>query len=445
MSDHEQLSEELVRKCLKKGAGAAEVYLRSAHEVSVDVRNGAIETVKEASSSGLGIRIFTGRKMGFASSNDLAPASLDRAVEKAVSFARIMVEDKANVLPEATGETRVDGLFDPDLGKVPLDKKIDLARTAEKMALKDARITKSDGAGYSQTESEVWIANSNGLLQGFRSSVCRLGVAVIAEKDGQKSPGGEYCSRRSLAALDPPEKIAGKAAENAVRMLGPKSVKTQKAPVIFDREVTASLLGGIISAMNGEKVSQGASFLAGRTGQSIAVEQMTLVDDGTMAGGLGSAPFDDEGVPTARRIMIDRGVLRGFMYNTAAAVLAGTKSTGNASRSGYDGLPEIGPHNFYMEAGQAKRADILASTPRGLLVTELTGYGINPVSGNFSGGVSGFWIEDGRIVHPVIGLTVAGSAEEILKGIDAVADDLDRRLALAAPTIRVRGLQIGGD
>jgi PmbA protein len=200
-----------------------------------------------------------------------------------------------------------------------------------------------------------------------------------------------------------------------------------------------------LGAVNGERVLQGASFLAKMMDQRIAAESVTIVDDGTREKAMASAPFDGEGVPTQKRVIVERGVLRGFLYNTAVAKRAGVKSTGNASRGGFDGLPGIGPHNFTMAAGTAKFDDIVAATQTGLLLKSVTGYGINPVNGHFSGGAAGFWIENGKIAFPVQGLTIAGTADEILNGIDMVADDLDPNLSMAAPTLRVRLLQIGGE
>ncbi len=226
-------------------------------------------------------------------------------------------------------------------------------------------------------------------------------------------------------------------------------VKTQKAAVIFDPDVAYGLLGGILGAVNGEQVLQGASFLGSKLNQKIGSELITVIDDGTRPKGVSSAPFDGEGVPTQKRMIIDRGVLKGFMYNTIVARRAGVKSTGNASRAGFTSLPDIGPNNFYMAAGNSTVEEIIKTTKAGLLLKEVTGYGINPVNGNFSGGASGFWIEDGKVAFPVKGLTIAGTADEMLNGIDMVANDLDLDRApyfrMTAPTFRIKLLQIGGE
>jgi len=267
----------------------------------------------------------------------------------------------------------------------------------------------------------------------------------VAEKGDQKNTGGEYCSRVFFGDLVPLEEIAAVASRKAIELLDPVMIKTQKAAIVFDPDVARALLGGVISAINGERVLQGASFLGARLNQTIASSLLTVVDDGTRAKGLASRPFDGEGCATQNRAIIERGVLKAFMYNTIVARRAGVKSTGNASREGFTGVPGIGPNNFYMAAGDATRADVIASTGRGLLLTEVTGYGINPVSGDFSGGASGFWIEDGKIAHPVKGLTIAGRADEMLNGIDMIADDLDLNRGMAAPTFRIKALQIGGE
>ncbi len=443
--DNTALAEATIKTCLKKGADAAEVYLETSRNLSFEVRKGEVETVEEAAGVGAGIRVFVKGRMAFSSSNDLGEKALNDAVGRAIAFARITTSDPANVLPDDKGVTEVAGLYDPEIAGIPLDRKIELAKAAEKLAMKDPRITKSDGARYQEAEGEITIANSNGLSKSYRAGGCGFSVSVVAEKGDQKSSGGESCSRRFFADLKTAEEVAAKAARDAYEALDPRPVKTQQAPVIFSTDVARALLGGILGAVDGERVLQGASFLAKRMGEQIGSELITLVDDGTRPKGLGSEPFDGEGVPTEKRTIVEKGILRGFLYNTIVAARAGVKSTGNASRGGFTSLPGIGPHNFTMAAGAAKLEDIIRATPSGLLLKEVTGYGINPVNGNFSGGASGFWIENGRIAFPVKGLTIAGTADAMLNGIDMVADDLDPDRAMAAPSFRIRLLQIGGE
>jgi len=443
--DYKGLSEQLVKKCLKKGADAAEVYLETGRNLSVEVRNGEIETIQEAAAYGAGFRVLVKGRMAFSSCNDFSEKALEDTISRAIDFARISTADPDNVLPDDKGMTEVAGLYDESIAKISMDVKIELAKKVEKLAMKDPRVTKSAGSAYGEGEGEVFLANSHSLLKSAKSSGCSFGISVVAEKGEQKSSGGEYCARRFYADLKPAEEIAAKAARDAYSMLDPRPVKTQKAAVIFDREVAYALLGGILGAINGESVLQGASFLGKNMDQKIASELVTLIDDGTREKGMGSEPFDGEGVPTQKRIIIDKGVLKGFLYNTIVAKRAGLKSTGNASRDGFTSLPGIGPHAFYMAAGQAKPEDVIKATKTGLWLKEVTGYGINPVNGNFSGGASGFWIEDGKVAFPVKGLTIAATADEMLNGIDLVADDLDLDRTVTAPTFRIKLMQIGGE
>ena len=443
--DYKNLSEQLVKKCTQKGADAAEVYIETGRELSIEVRNGNVETVQETSSHGAGIRVFVKGKMAFSNCNDFSETALENAVKSAVKFAQNTTPDENNVLPDDKGFTKIDGLYDPEIAKTPMEKKIQLATQVEKLAMKDSRITKSAGSGFFEGEGEIFLANSNGLVKSYKSSGCSLGVSVVAEKGDQKSSGSEYCTRRFFADLISNEEIAKKAAKEAYSLLDPRKVKTQKAVIIFHPDVAYALLGGILRAINGEKVLQGASFLAKSLDQKIATDLLTIIDDGTRAKGMSSKPFDGEGVPTQKRIIVNNGVLKGFMYNTIVAKRAGVKSTGNASRGGFKSLPGIGCHNFYVAAGKSTPEEIIRSTKNGLLLKGVTGYGINPVNGNFSGGANGFWIKDGRIAFPVKGLTIASTAEKMLNGIDMIGNDLDLNRSFTAPTIRIREMQVGGE
>lgn len=443
--DIKQTAERYVAECRKRGADAAEVYIESGRNLSVRVRNGEIETVEESSSRGVGFRVFVKGAMAFASSNDLAEKTCGEAIARAIAFARITTPDPSNVLPDDKGVGDAGPLYDPEIARIPMDRKVSLAMKAEELAMKDPRITLSDGAGYGEDETEIALANSRGLLKSYRATGCSFGVSVVAAKGEERSSGGESCGRRFFADLKPVEEVSGRAARKAWEMLEARPVKTQKAAVIFDPDVAYALLRGILGAVNGERVLQKASFLAGKIGQRIGSNLLTLTDDGLRPKGPASAPFDGEGVPQQTRVIVEEGVLRGYMYNTIVAARAGVRSTGNASRRGFDSLPGIGPHNFSMAAGKSRPEDIVKATRRGLLVREVTGYGINPVSGHFSGGAAGFWIENGKIVHPVRGLTIAATAAAMLEGIDMAGDDLDLNRGLAAPTFRIAEMQIGGE
>lgn len=438
------LTEKLVKKCISLGADAAEVFLESNRNLSVNVLNGEIETIEESSSQGVGFRVFTGGKMGFSHCNDLSNSSLEDSISRAIAFAKLSTPDENNVLTDNREITQIADLYDPGIAAEAMDKKINMALELEKLAKKDPRITKSSGAGYGEAESEIFIANSNGVSKSYKASGCSIGVSVVAEKESQKNTGGESCSRVFFADLKPLEEIAAVASKKAIELLDPVMIKTQRAAVIFDPDVARALLGGILTAVNGERVLQGASFLKDYLNKPFASPLLTMVDDGTLVRSLGSTPFDGEGVPTSRLTLVEKGVLKNFIYNTKAAKRAGVKSTGHASRGGFSTLPGIGTHNVYVMKGDHSRNEIIAATKTGLLLLEVTGYGIDAVSGNFSGGASGLWIENGEIIHPVRGVTIAGRAFDILNSIDMMGNDLDMNRTNTSPTFRVAEMQIGG-
>lgn len=442
--NYHDLAGRLVSRGRRLGASEIEVYIQNSRNLSVQVRNSDIETIQEAAAGGVGFRVLVDGSMGFSHCNDFSDKSLTNTLEHAIAFARLTTPDEHNVLPDEMPHTDVEGLYDPAIAGVPMDKKIDMALAVESHAMEDARITHSSGASFGEGETEIVIANSRGMLKSYRASACSVGVSVVAEKGDQRHTGGEFSSRRYFSDLEPLEEIAAKAAKKAWEMLDPRMVPTQRASVIFDPAVARSLLGGIIAAINGERVLQGASFLKDMMDERFASELLSIIDDGTLPRGMSSKPFDGEGVPVTKRTLVEAGVLRSFLYNTQAAHRAGTKSTGNASRGGFTSLPGIGTHNIYLAAGRNTPDQIIANTKRGLLLKGVTGYGINPVNGNYSGGASGFWIENGQILHPVQGVTIAGSAADILNNIDMMGNDLDLNRSLAAPTFRISEMQIGG-
>jgi len=438
------LTEKLVKKCLRIGADAAEVYLETTRNLSVQVLKAEIETIEEASSQGVGFRVFVDNKMGFSHCNDFTDRALEDTISRAVAFAKLSSPDENNVLTDDMGITKIDELYDPGIVSVPMDNKIKMALELESLALGVEGITKSSGAGYGEGESEIFIGNSNGIMKSYKSSGCYLGVYVVAEKGNQKNTGGETCSRVFFSDLMSIEEIAERATKKALELLDPVMIETQKAAIIFDPAVARSLLGGVITAINGERVLQGASFLKDYLNKQFASPLLTLIDDGTRIKSLGSSPFDGEGVPTKRNVLVENGVLKSFIYNTKAAARAGVVSTGNASRSGFTALPGIGVHNVFLATGNHSQSEIIAGTAKGLFLKEVTGYGIDAVSGNFSGGASGLWIVNGEIIHPVKGVTIAGRAFEILNGIDMMGNDIDLNRRFAAPAFRVAEMQIGG-
>jgi len=268
--NYSNLAEALASKAIKMGADAAEIYISKGRNLNINILNKEIETIEQADSSGVGVRVLVGGALGFSYSNSLEPKALENTIEIAIRFARLTTPDENNVLPDIAGMTAVDGLFDPEIETVPIDKKIAMALELEQLAMSDPRITKSSGSSFGEGLEEIFISNSNGFTKSYKNSGCYVGVSVVAEKGEQKKTGYEYCSRRFFSDLLSLDKIAGKASMNAWKMLDPKLVKTQRAAVIFDPDVAGSLLAGVITALNGERVLQGSSFLANSVGKQIA-------------------------------------------------------------------------------------------------------------------------------------------------------------------------------
>ena len=442
--NYKELTENLVQRCLRRGADKAEVYLQSSRSLSIRVRNGDIETVQESDPIGIGFRVIIDNRLGFSHCNDFRKNSLHDTIDRAIAFAKLTSPDEHNLLPSDKGYTEVEGLYDPEIKNISMDKKIDLALEVEELAMKDERITHSSGSGFGDSETEVYISNSNGISKHYKSGGCSISVGVVAQKGDQRSTGWDFSSMRFFNDLDPVTKIAETAAKRAWEMLDPQPVRTQRASVIFDSRVSSRLIGGIIASLNGLRVEQGATFLSNAMGEKFASDLITIIDDGTKPKALGSSPFDGEGVPTQKRTLVENGSVKNFYYNTYAASRAGVESTGNASRGGYTRLPGISTHNIFVPGGNYTPEQIISSTDRGLLINSLTGSGLSSTTGDFSGGAEGFWIENGKIQHPVRGLTIAGNAEQVLKGIDMLGDDLDMSRTIITPTLRVKEMQIGG-
>jgi PmbA protein len=307
----------------------------------------------------------------------------------------------------------------------------------------DPRITNSEGAEFDAGTSGVLYAASNGFSGGYQSSHCSLAVVPIATQNGSMQRDYWYSARRHLAKLDAPEAIGRTAAARALRRLGARKVQTCEVPVVFDPDMAASLLGHLAGAVSGNALYKGMSFLLGKLGEQIAPSFVTVTDDGTLVGGLGSKPFDAEGLPTRQTIVVDGGVLRSYLFDCYSARKLHSQSTGNAARSIAD-APHVSPTNFILQPGTTSPKDIVASVKSGLYVTELMGFGVNPVTGDYSRGASGMWIENGELAYPVEEITIAGNLLTMFRDIEVVGNDLDLRRSIVAPTLKIARLTVAG-
>jgi PmbA protein len=443
--DHRDLATELLKTARAAGAGAADVLVAEGTEFSVTVRKGEVETLTEAGSKALGVRVFVGRRTASTYTSDFSWPTLRRLVEETVGMARATGEDDAAGLPdEMVPPEGVDlELFDPSPAALPTDERIERARRAEAAALATPGIVNSQGASWGQGESAMVLANTMGFLGGYRSSSVSLSVVPQAGSAGQMERDYWYTTGRGLADLEPPEQVGRTAAERTLRRLGARRVPTAEVPVVFDPDSAAEILGTLFSAISGYAVFRNATFLKDRLGEEVASPLLTLVDDGRRVRGLGSRPFDGEGLPTRRNVPVERGVLRHWLCDSYSARKIGARPTGSARR-GVGGGPSVGAGNLFFEPGTSSPEEILGGVARGLYVTDLIGFGVNVVTGDYSQGAVGHWIESGRLTHPVHEVTIAGNLKQMLRDVDAVGNDLVFRGSSAAPTIRVRRMTVSG-
>ena len=451
--DLESLAADAVAQAMKAGASDAEAVVREGDEFSVNVRMGEVETLKESGSRGLGLRVFLGLRSASTSTSDLTPDGIRQLVEGALALAKFTEEDPFTGLPETAEFGSIPGdlhLYYDDVYSLEGPERIEWARRAEAAALAaDPRITNSDGGSFDAATGRKVLATSRGFVGGYRTSYAGVSAAPLAmDANGQMQRDGWWSGARRLADLESPESIGQEAARRTVRRLGARKVPTQRVPIVFAPEVARSLIGSVFEAASGDAIWRSASYLAGRLGQQIAAPTLHLVDDNTMllptgAGGFGTSPFDGEGLPSLRTVVVENGVLQTYLLNTYAARKLGMKSTHNASR-GLAGTPGIGCGNLYLEPGTLTPEEIIAGVPAGLYVTSLMGFGVNVVTGDYSRGATGLWIENGQLTHAVEEVTIAGNLAEMLKNVNAIGNDLVFRGSVASPTLRIDGMTLAG-
>jgi PmbA protein len=448
-TDLKELAQNIVRRAMTAGATAAECVIREGDEFSTLVRLGQVETLKEAGSRSIGVRVFFGQRAANTHSSDFSRAGIDRMLNSALQLAKITSEDPFGGIPEPSQLGSLSGdldLYSSDVYSLPGQERISYARRAEKAALDaDPRIKNSEGGSFDAATGHKILANSHGFLGEYRRSYCSVAAVPIAQDDkGAMQRDYWYSVARSLNRLESPEHVGKVAAQRAVRRLGARKVKTQEVPVIFDPQVANSILEHIFEGVNGDSVYRGASFLAGKLGQKIAASNVNVIDDGTIVGGFGTSPFDGEGVPTRRTVVIEDGVLTSYFLNTYTAKKLGMQTTGNASR-GLAGTPGIGPGNYFLQPGPRMPQQLIGDVKEGLYVTEFLGMGVNLVTGDYSRGASGLWISGGELTYPVEEITVAGPLRDMFLNISEIANDLEFRGAVASPTLRIDGLTVGGE
>lgn len=446
-----QLTADLVQRAMERGASAAEAVLREGSEFSTLVRMGQVETLKESGARAAGLRVFFGKRAASTHTSDLSESGLEQMLRSALELAKVTSEDPHAGLPDEKELGAISGdldLYYEDVYSLATEQRIEQARRAERAALDaDSRITNSEGGSFEAATGHKALANSLGFAGEYRRSHCSLSAIPIASlPDGSAAMQRDYWFSvgRSLRMLESPESVGKIAAQRALRRLGARKVPTAKIPVVFDQLNAADLVGEIFGAVNGDAVYRSASFLAGKLGEKVFGDNITVIDDGTMKGGFGTTPFDSEGVPSRRTTVIERGVLASYLLNSYTARKLGLRTTGNASR-GLAGMPGIGSGNFFLQPGTKTPEQIIGEIKDGLYVTEFLGFGVNLVTGDFSRGASGMWIKNGELAFPVEEITVAGNLREMFSNVSEIGNDLKFYGAIASPTIRIEGMTVAGE
>jgi PmbA protein len=439
---------DIVGRAVRLGVTEAEALGVETTDFNVEVRLGQVEKLQEAASRGIGLRVLYEGRQASCSTSDVSYRAIDELITSAIEMAKHTSIDEAAVLPareEMAKEILDLGLYDPSIVDLPTDRKIEMARVCEETARAfDPRIANSEGAACATVISHVTLATSGGFAAEYHGTLCGLMVAPVA-KHGEQMQTIQWGDRhRSLQVLDSAEEIGQEAARRVLRKLGARKVATQEVPIVFESSATEELLSDFFSAVDGTSIFRRASFLVGKLGEQIAVPELTIIDDGRMSAAVGSRPFDAEGLASRRTVVIDNGVLRNYLLNTYTARKLGLQSTANASR-GLTGAPGVGVSNFFIVPGVYSPQEIIGSVKNGFYVTEMIGFGFNPVTGDYSRGAAGWWIEDGKLSYPVEEVTIAGNFRELLCGIEMIGNDLRFRGKFAAPTIKVNRMMVSGD
>ncbi len=423
----------------------AEVYASSQREMQIEAASHQVATLKEASESGLAVRVLNGGRLGFAYTSDLKPDALHEAVDAAIAVSKFMpVDEHLQLTPAGLAYPQMD-TYDDDIGQRTVKEKISLVFEAEAIAQgTDRRIAVIERSVFEEKESRLAICNSLGLDVYGQGNYCSLYLYAVAREDGDAQGGFGSMSRRRYDELDA-RQVGNEAAQRALRSLKARSMASATLPCVLEPYVAVKFLGLLARMVDGEAVLKGKSLLGDKLGRNVAADCLTVVDDATLSGGLATFPFDDEGVPAQKQTLIEKGGLKGFLYNNQAAHRAGADSTGHAQRMSYRSLPSISPSNLTISAGNVNDKDMLG-VAKGLYVTDLMGlHTANPVSGDFSLGASGMLIENGRLSYPVRGMVVAGNMIQLLQDIEAVGNKLRFYGSRGAPSLRVSALSIAGD
>lgn len=422
-----------------------EIMTGHSRTLAIEARDGKVDTFKSAEPVGVSIRVMKRGGMGFSYSSSFAGADLRRMVDSACLGAEMQTPDQFNLLPGSANYAEMPELYDAGLSSVTVADKVARALELEELTLAaDVRIKRVRKASYGESLYSVHLRNSRSVYGSYSGSSVSSSVAAIAEAGADSQLGWDFGFSAGFSAIDIGA-IARSAAQKAVAQLGAQKIAGMNCPVVLDCRVAADFLELLAPSFSGENLFKGKSLLKGRSGEQLFPAEITIRDDATLRGGMATAPFDGEGVPSMNTLLVREGVIHGFIYDTAYAARMGAVSTGNSARSGVKGLPHLGISNFFVENGPCSPAALCAGIPRGVLITSVIGmHTANPVSGDFSVGASGFLIEAGAVTVPVKGLAISGNVIDLFKNVEKVGDDLRFFSQVAAPSLKISSLDISG-
>jgi PmbA protein len=441
----EKLVAVALETALGEGADAAESFLSRSSSTSVEVSGGQVETVKVRDGSGIGVRVLKNERFGFAHTSDLSRSGLAQVAKQALANAESGHPDRFNRLPLPSLEYPKVDRFDPELASVGVDERIERAMQMESVARGyDRRVNKVRHSTISDMSFEIVLVNSHGVSVRHKGTSCDASIIAVAETDGEAEYGWEFDHSFYFKELEV-ERVGRVAAKRAVELLGAKQIETATVPVILDSSVASEFLGAIGHALMADQAQKRKSFLMDKVGHAVASLNVTIIDDGAFPAGFAPSPSDGEGIPSRRTVLVESGVLRGFLHNTYTAVKWGVESTGNGMRGSYSSMPDVGASNMYLVPGTISRADLIAGCSRAYLVMDVMGmHTVDAVSGDFSVGANGLWIEGGAVKFPVRETTIAGNVKDILINVVAVADDLRFYSRYGSPTILVKDVVVSG-
>lgn len=441
--------QKIIDKCIRSGAEIAEVYSLSEKSMTIGVRNGEIESIQKFTPGGLAIRYFSYGKTAFAhTTEDPSSPLFDNVIDSLIAHLSKMIKNMGKGeqigLPSDNNISENLDLYGPSFAQVTTETKIEYLQKLEQLALKyDPLIRQSNGVSYNESISTVNIVNSSGLDVSYDITSYTVAVNLVAVKNNEMFPGEAFFAARHFEDLPTPEQLVEKTASRAIRLVAGTSVPGGDYEIIFTPSGAESILWGLAFALNGDDFTKGSSFLANKIGEKFADARLTLIDNPLRQRGVASHPIDAEGIISQNSKLIDAGVLKAVMYDLKTAAKTGAKPTGSAARRDYTAFPSIWPSNFYIAAGSDKFDDVVASCTKGIIVEATQGWGLNSINGQYSAGINGILVKNGKMIKPVANVTLAADTDELFNGIGAVCDDLTFYQSFNSPSIMIKKMKVG--